>query len=292
MRRRAGLLVAAAPLLVACGSRTGIDVSLLPADASPAADGSPAADASPTADAPDDAGARCRDGGPLELAYVFDADGVLLRYDPLTGQSERLGAPDCGNDNVPWTMTASSENAYIVYTDWTIYRVSLATLACTPTPFQPGQLGLDAEFGVAAFGSGPSERLFVYGLPSGGSTPILAVSDTSSFVLSKIGDIVPVPPLSSFPVNLTADANGNLYAFSPGGLVQKIDSATGAVLQAVDTNVTSESTWATLTYGADLYLWVESRVDGYDLAARARTSDRDAGILAIGAGSFLACPGG
>jgi hypothetical protein len=92
-------------------------------------------------------------------------------------------------------------------------------------------------------------------------------------------------------VNLTADFTGHLYAFSPLGLVQELDSATGAVIRASNTGVTSMGTWATITYGADLYLWVQEEVVGYDLATSMRTSDRDAGARAIGAGSFPLCGG-
>jgi hypothetical protein len=279
---RASALVLAA--LLGCGARTGFELSSSPSDAAGATDASPG-DAGASSDA------ACKDGGPLELVYVFDEVGVLYRYDPLTGHSEALGTPNCGNSSVPWTMTVSSDTAYVVYTDWTLYAVNLATLACSPTPFQAGQLGFEPQFGVAISGTGASERLFVYGLPSGSSNPILAVSDTVAFNLTRVGDIQPAPPPSSFPVNLTADATGNLYAFSPLGLVQKIDSATGTVLESVDTGVTSTSTWATIAYGPDLFLWVESNVVGYDLSSRTQTSDMDAGVYAIGAGSFLACPG-
>lgn len=279
-----GLGVLAAPLLVctcACGARTPLDV---PSDAS-------SSDASPS-DAPaGDAPTRCPDGGPLELAYALDDVGGLHRYDPLTGQAVALGTPDCNDDNVQWTMTASSEYAYIVYTDWTIYAVSLATLECTQTPFQPGQLGLESEFGVAIVGTGPAERLYVYGVPSDGSGPILAVSDTTSFVLTKVGDIVFGNAAPAFPVNLTADANGRLYAFAPTGQLQVIDPVNAAVLQSFDTGVTTTSTWATLTYGPDLFLWVEGSVVGFDLATGLTTGDRDAGIDSVGAASFLACPG-
>jgi len=73
--------------------------------------------------------------------------------------------------------------------------------------------------------------------------------------------------------------------------VQQIDSANGAVLQAVDTQVTSMGTWATITYGTNLYLWVQSNVVGYDLASRSRTGDREVGVNAVGAGSFTLCGG-
>jgi hypothetical protein len=280
--RRVSRLALAAVALFACGSRTGLDVPRASAEAGLLADALAPLDGAPM---------ECSDGGPLERSYLLDGSGVLYRYDALTAHVTMLGVPDCGNDNVQWTMTASRDNAYIVYTDWTLYAVSLTTLACTPTAFQPGQLGLDGEFGVAISESGGAESLYVYGQPSGGGDPILAVADLASFALTKVGDIVPVPPASSFPVNLTADTMGHLYAFSPGGLLQQIDAATGAVLRAAQTGVTSMFTWASLTYGSDVFLFVDSHVDGYDLASGTSTSDRDIGIFPIGGGSVLACPG-
>jgi hypothetical protein len=168
--------------------------------------------------------------------------------------------------------------------------VSLPSLACAPTAFQAGQLGLDEEFGVAAVGSGANERLYVYGVPGGSGGPILAVSDTTSFVLSEVGPVLPAPPgEGGFPVNLTADASGRLYAYSPLGLVQEIDSTSGAVLQSVDSGVVSQGTWATIAYGGDLFLWSQSIVVGYDLATRMRTGELYAGVDAIGASAVPGC---
>jgi outer membrane protein assembly factor BamB len=201
-----------------------------------------------------------------------------------------LGVPQCGDDNVQWTMTASRENAYIVYTDGTLYAVDLTTLACILTPFQPNQLGIQPDFGIAVAGSGAGESFYVYGEGSDGN-PILAVSDLSSFVLTKVGDVLPVPPTSSFPVNLTADSMGHLYAFSPDGLLQEIDAATGTVLQAAQTDIITMSTWASLTGGSEVVLFVDSRVASYDLASGAQTAEADSGVSPVGAGTVLSCPG-
>jgi hypothetical protein len=272
----------AAATLFACGGRTPLDAAL-PGEPSPA-------DAAPSP--PDSAVPPCNDGGPTELAYTLDAVGHIHRYDPRTGHADDLGAPSCGNSNVQWTMTASRDKAYIVYTDWTLFTVDLATLVCTQAPFSAGVFGDSGQFGVAVSGSGASERLFVYGLPSGSNVPVLAVADTTSFAMKQVGTVAPAPPPSSFPVNLTADLAGHLYAFSPGGLVQEIDPATARVVRSVDTGVTTMSTWATIVDGDGLFLWVGTRVVGYDLATHKRTSDRDVGIDSVGASSFLVCPGG
>ena len=200
---RAHLLAVLAALGGAgCGSRTdpgvpgtrGIGDAATPFDAMPGMDSS----------------GGCGNGGPVELVYALDDVGVLHRYDPLTGRTTDLGAPSCSDSNVQWTFTASRERGYIIYTDGALYTVDLSTLACAPTAFRSGQLGLDTESGIAAVGSGASERLYFYGIPNGSSTPILAVSDTTSFVLTKVGDISPAPPASSYPVNLTSDFMGRL----------------------------------------------------------------------------------
>jgi len=172
-----------------------------------------------------------------------------------------LGVPQCGDDNVQWTMTASRENAYIVYTDGTLYAVDLTTLACILTPFQPNQLGIQPDFGIAVAGSGAGESFYVYGEGSDGN-PILAVSDLSSFVLTKVGDVL-----------------------------QEIDAATGTVLQAAQTDIITMSTWASLTGGSEVVLFVDSRVASYDLASGAQTAEADSGVSPVGAGTVLSCPG-
>jgi hypothetical protein len=290
LRLPSGFACAAA--LLACGARTQLDV---PGGSQPVADGGPTSgDGGPTNPVdssipPAEAGTPCDDGGHPELSYVLDDVGTIYRYDVLTGKVTALGTPNCADDNVQWTMTASRTTAYILYTDWTLYAVDLSTLVCTQTPYQTGQLGFDFDYGIAVSSASGTEKLYVYGLPTGATNPILAVSDLTSFVLTEVGDILPAPPPSTYPVNLTADTQGHLYAFSPLGWVQQIDAATGAVLQSKQTDVTTMTTWATLTRGSDLYLWVESEVVGYDLATGAHTSQFDAGVAAVGGNSVLLC---
>lgn len=291
--------VTAALVSAACGSRTGLgganaldegEGGLVASEGGVIANDGGVGDGGVIRrDAGVDAQALCNDGGPLEVTYMLDDIGGLYRYDVATRHATRLGVPNCGNANVQWTVTASRENAYIVYTDWSIYAVDLTTLACTRTPFQPGALGIDGDFGVAVLESGGVERLYVYGEQSGAS-PIIAVSDLTSFALTKVGDVSPAPPVSSFPVNLTSDTLGHLYAFSPGGLLQQIDAATGAVVQSVQTGIMTMSTWASFTNGPDVFVVVGSHVDGYDLATRKQTSSIDIGISPVGACSVSLCP--
>jgi hypothetical protein len=296
LRAAALVPLAALAALFACGGRSdlGIDTPLggVPApagdDAGAGADGRAPRDA---ALLPDGAVPLCDDGGPGELSYLLDAPGVIYRYDPILGRATGVGAPSCGNPSIPWTGTFGRTTAYIVYTDWTLYAVDLATLACTRTPFRAGQLGLDSEFGVAISNGAGGERLFVYGLPTGSASPILAVSDLTSFTLTKVGDVLPRPPAAGgFPVNLTADGTGHLFAYAANGFVQELDTASGAVLRALQTGLPTTSTWASFTRGAEVFLVAGPRVVGYDLAARKVLSTGDAGMFPVGGGTVTTCP--
>jgi hypothetical protein len=191
-------------------------------------------------------------------------------------------------------MTAGRDHAYIVYTDWTIYRVDLATLACSPTPFVAGQLGLDASFGVALAGSGSSERIYYYGVPDDGSgTAILAISDTVSFALSKIGDVNPMSPNDPLsPVNLTSDNAGHLFAYAPEpeGDLLEIDPATGAVSLLVDESLPSGPPYATLAYEGSVYLFADDLVTQFEPPRPGAFSTRRIRAGAVGAGSYVVCP--
>jgi hypothetical protein len=277
--------------LLACG-RTGLD-DLAPPVGIPSALGRDASSSEAATPGPD-ASARCGDGGPITVAYVLDAVGNLYRYYPSTGQEVLLGTPDCGDSVIPWTMTAGRDHAYIVYTDWSLFRVDLATLACTPTPFVAGQLGLEDSFGVALTGSGDSERIYYYGVPGDdASTAILAVSDTVSFTLSLVGPVNPMSPNDPlFPVNLTSDNAGHLYAYAPEpeGDLLEIDEATGVVHLLVDESLPSGPPYATLAYEGSVYLFADDVVEEFEPPKPGAFSTRTIDAGAIGAGSYVVCP--
>lgn len=273
--------------LVACGSRTDID---LVRGASSGPRGAPDGSAFPVDAGNTDATTRCGDGGPSAVAYVLDDVGNLYQYFPSTGQEVLLGTPNCGDSSIQWTMTAGRDHAYIVYTDWTMYSVDLTTLVCSPTPFVAGQLGLDDDFGVALTGSGSSERIYYYGIPSGSSTAILAVSDTVSFTLSMIGTVDPMMPNATlFGVNITSDNQGHLFAYAPEGYLLEIDPATAAVLLAVEAPV-SNAPYATLAFEGSVYLFSSQVVSRYEPPLPNPISSLTVDAGAVGAGSYVICP--
>ncbi len=282
------LACAAVTVLLACGSRTGFDVAGTSSGPPLGADASSPVDASEA-----DGSALCGGGRPSEVAYVLGASGDLYRYYPATGQEVMLGTPNCRESVIPWTMTAGRDHAYIVYTDWSLYSVDLATLDCSPTLFVAGQLGLDFEFGVALTGSGVSERLYYYGVPTGTNTAILAVSDTVSFTLTTIGTVDPMTPDDPlFPVNLTSDNAGHLFAYAPEppGYLLEIDPTSGGVSLAVDEGLSSGPPYATLAYEGSVFLFANNVVTQFEPPAPGSFSSRTIEAGAIGAGSYVVCP--
>jgi hypothetical protein len=226
-----------------------------------------------------DSGLACPDGG-LPNAYLLRDDGALYTFDPATLATRLLGTPACAGASSPWTLSVSREgNAYVVFqVPWSIYKVDLTTLICTPTPFVAGQLGLNGYFSIAVSRNAGAEKLFVYGEPGsvdGGypnTPPILAQSDLATFVLSEVGAVLPEPPLDSYPLDMQGDPLGNLFGLSDDGLLIEIDSATGAAIGKADTGFPGGQDWAVMSYENQVYLFAAggdgSNVARYDIATQ------------------------
>jgi len=294
MRLRSCCIVAAciAPwaLLGACGSRTGLLVLEGPPDA--ASDTAPPDTATPdlgmpdtTIDADDDAGLDadalpdvptidgapedaaplCPDGGVSE-AYLWSQGGTLYSFDPPTLTAVPLGMVECPTTASPWTLSVSRDGfGYMIYEDWNIYRVDLATLACETTPYQPFQLGFTGQEAIAISRGSSAERLFVYGNPAAG--PTLAVTDLTNFVLTPVGIVNPNP--NAFPLDMQGDAFGRLFGLSSSGQLLQIDSATAALMGEDQTLFTAQGSWAVMTYNEQIYFFAGGTIYLFDLASQA-----------------------
>ena len=255
---------AAASSAGACGSRTGLDV--------------PERDAG--VDAPHDADAALRDAEPLcpeaglPTAYLVDARGVLYIFSPASLQVHPLGTPSCGAQATgpgAWTLSVSREGvAYLVFEDWNIYAVDLATLACHQTPFVPGQLGISSNYAIAISRASASERMFVFGSSPGGDTKaVLASTDLTTFVLTEVGQPIAVPPSSEGEFDMQADLVGNLFLYTPDGVLTELGAATGAVSGSSQTGFPPVATsWAVMTYQDQVYLFGGREVARYDFTTR------------------------
>jgi hypothetical protein len=216
---------------------------------------------------PANAPAVCADGEPPK-AYLWAQDGTLFAFDPGTLETRSLGVVPCSTSANPWTLTVTtSGTAYMLYDDWSLYEVSLGTLACEPTAYQPGQLGFLGQEGITVGAGNTADRLYVYG---DGASPMLGVSDLSSFDLFQIGAITPGP--AAFPVDLRSDAYGRLFALATGGVLEQLDPATGAILGEDATGFeATQGGWALMAYDGELYFFGGDTggVSRYDVASKA-----------------------
>ena len=285
---------------MACGSRTGID-GLVPGeppqrvshslrdaglelDAGSAGDAPERLDSTPDNPVVHDAGITCPDGAP-PVAYLFDMGGALWRFEPDTLAVLRIGVPACGDTSLPWTLSVSRDGkAYLLYSDWAIFEVELDTLACKRTPFRIGQLGMKSDIAIAISRNEGAEKLFVYGEAVDGGVPILAASDLTSFVMTEVGDVLPPPPVASFPLDMQGDARGRLYGFAEDGVLLEIDSASGAITQEVQAEKTSGlNSWAVMTYEDQVFLFTDTAVALYDVSTQIATVRGDIGVTVVGA---------
>jgi len=296
-----GAIAGVAPLAMACGARTGLELRPQPDASLPDSgidagvdSGLDAGDAADVLEEPDtffpvdaiapfdasigrDSGLACADGG-FPTAYLLDNSGTLYTFDPATLQTTRIGTPRCGQFAVhPWTLSVSREgNAYIVYTDaWLTFKVDLTTLACTQTPFLPGDLGIRASYSIAVSRTVGSEKLYVYGEASDGGVPVLASTDLTTFSLTEVGAVNPVPPSGSFPVDMQADLFGHLFGLGENGLLIELQAATAEAIGQDPTGLSSPQDWAIMTYEDNVYMFWTSQAPGapnqffrYDLASR------------------------
>jgi hypothetical protein len=266
---RLSALCVYAVALLACGSRTELlvpvgsddDAGKLDASADARADATGPIDSSI---GPDSA-LSCPDGG-LPTAYLLDEAGALYTFSPATLETVLLGTPDCGTTELPWTVSVSREGvAYLVFEDWNIYAVDLASLGCKKTAFQPGQLGISEEFAIAISRATPTERMFVYGQPPGMPGPILTSTDLTSFVLTEVGPVLPLTmPETAF--DMQADLLGHLFVFTVDGLLTEIDATTAQVTISSQTDFppSEDSSWAVMTYQDQVYMFANLQVARYD----------------------------
>jgi hypothetical protein len=171
---------------------------------------------------------------------MLGANATLLDFDPETLAMHALGtltcAPAVATAAEPIRITVSQTGfAYVLFQDANIYRVDLETLACTRTPYVPGQFGFDDsqqlidDDGRQWMAVTPSDdRLTLVGDPT---TPTLAVSNLVDFQLQRIGAIEPLFYADpDFLTDVKMDAFGRIFALAYQGGLAQIDPITGAVV--------------------------------------------------------------
>lgn len=292
LRRRTGALARAGFLLLvaACGSRTGLFGIDGKVDGGPGTDviddfvdsGRRDAGAFVDANVPDvlppiDAQPRpdankldCPDAA-ATLVYLISVDYQLLSFDPDTGTVKTIGNIACpaSPGATPFSMAVDRKGiAYILFAtgsatggdDGKIFRVSTATAACIGTTFVPNQQGFRRfGMGFATNDVGPTETLFIAGSEQQNGAEGLARIDVNTFLLSKVGDFVPVIRNAE----LTGTGDGRLYGLytksinnQPPTFIGEIDTTNGHVIAETRFDgVQLGQGWAFAFWGGDFYMF-------------------------------------
>jgi hypothetical protein len=183
-----------------------------------------------------------------------------MRFVPSTGAFETVGTLDCpaGWGETPFSMAIDRRgNAWILYSDGTLYLASTLDASCTKTDFQPGQSGFDTfgmGFSSDAAGS-EAETLFISALGSDGYPADLGTVSFPDLAVTPVGEV------AQGSAELTGNGKGELWGYFPQTsppLVARIDKATATVQETFPLpegllgNVTS---WAFAFWGGRFYVF-------------------------------------
>jgi hypothetical protein len=257
--------------MIACGARTG-----LPTDSSGFEDGSAAAgrdagtdvlreaDADRERDARDEPAADvykkdCTDPS-IQYVYVVTESAHLYSFHPSTASFAFMTALDCSPYATPFSMAVDRKGvAYVVYSDGQLYRVSLASGRCDPTPWMPGDQGFwQFGMGYSTDQGGPSEKLY---LAASGLTGPVGVSTMLGWLDTPTFAIHPVGELWDTGTELTGTGDGRLYGFFQGdGLsaahLVRLDKTDGSYLDDTQLpGVTLGMGWAFAFWGGDFWFF-------------------------------------
>jgi hypothetical protein len=237
-------------------------------------------DAIPTIDVmpkPDVDRTDCPDADATYIYLVNDANQLFSFYPPdltfkLVGN---LVCPVSGGAT-PFSMAVDRRGvAYVLYNDGTLFRVSTATAACTPTTYVPGQESFDTfGMGFASDFGGAAERRYVSDNASDGVIRGLGSIDTMTFKLTFIGPYG-VPIRRS---ELTGTGDGRLFAFWPdpakggGSHLSELSKATGQIVAQTNLPIGEENdAFAFAYWGGDF--WIFTGSGGTTDVSRFRPSD-------------------
>ncbi|NOU31677.1 MAG: hypothetical protein HOO96_27565 [Polyangiaceae bacterium] len=283
MRARRSLFLVL--LLAACGSRTGLlteegtftpllDASTLDVRTDARRDSGTDADLPPIDARPreDVDQSDCPDAS-TTFIYTVTTQNELLAFNPPAGSFKSIGTLVCpAGGATPFSMAVDRRGvAYVLYNDGNLFKVSTLTGACIPTGFRPFQQNYQLfGMGFASNSGGAAETLFVMGDEQGGARRGLARIDTSSFLLTHIGDNTPER------AELTGTGDGRLFAFysknnGNSTWIGEVNKTNGSIAAENPLTTDQGSGWAFGFWGGDFYLFTGP--GGSSVVTRYRPSD-------------------
>ncbi|MDB5213117.1 MAG: hypothetical protein JWO86_1044 [Myxococcaceae bacterium] len=220
-----------------------------------------------------------------QIYVLTSGQKKLLRFDPAALTFTTIGDLACPTSADTFSMAVDRQgNAWVEYTDGSLFLVSTKDAHCTQTPFRGNQNQFRTfGMGFSKDANAANETLFVEG-------EALGSIDTKTYELSLIG------PTGLGISELTGTGNGLLYAFAANsGRVVRLDKTTGKIEQTYRTAAIGvEVSWAFAHWGGDFWLFVggaSSSVTRYSPATDTSTVViPDAGYVIVGAGSSTCAP--
>lgn len=194
----------------------------------------------------------------IQYIYVFTEKSNLYSFHPASLAFAFLGTLGCATASTPFSMAVDRKGVgYVEYDDGSLFRVSLISASCQPTPWLPRTDGFTMfGMGYSTDQGGPSEKLYVANSGFATSTsPRLGWIDTTTFRVNMVGQI------PDGGMELTGTGDGRLFGFFQGSSsgsahLVALDKTDGSYLD--DTllpGVTLGHGWAFAFWGGDFWFF-------------------------------------
>ncbi len=236
-----------------------------------------------------------------QYVYVLDADAKLYKFDPPALTFTPIGVLNCPSSflDTPFSMAVDrSANAWVVYTNGSLFKVDTKTAACSPTSFAPAQAGfVTFGMGFSTEGAGSTkDTLFVSQSEMLGGTKGLATIDTQSLVLTPIGMYDQI----NARAELTGTGDGKLFGAFEGSpyVVAQIDKSQAKILSQAPQNQVQYppggSNFAFAFWGGSFWLFVgpgtSTDVFKYDPQVGSTVKLKTESFAIVGAGVSTCAP--
>jgi len=234
-----------------------------------------------------------------KLVYVVSAEDDLYSFNPPSATFNKVGHLDCPAAGLatPNSMAIDrSGNAWVNYSDGSLFKVSTLNASCAATSFAKGQNSQFIRFGMAFATNGADttdETLFIAGIqdttpgsPSTGGKG-LGTIDLTTMKLTMLGDFS--GKLTGQGAELTGTGDGRLFGFfttNPATLAE-IDKAKGGTSadKSLD-GVSTGTAWAFSFWGGDFYFYTSSGISPSKVTKLATSGNNELTVVKQDVGSF------
>jgi hypothetical protein len=207
----------------------------------------------------------------LKQIFLVTEAKAFLRFEPETLSLIPIGVLNCGAawGETPYSMSVDRDaNAWVLYSDGTLWKVNTEDASCQATAFVPYQQGLEL-FGMGFSTDGPNttdETLYI----AGGDSFDLLYGDAT---LGRINlDSMSVVSISAFAAGsrlpeLTGTRDAELWGFFPQtsppriARINKTNASQSMKIDLPSQFFANVQAWAFAHWGGDYYIFFKSDFD-------------------------------